>query len=807
MPAVPNLSDARHAPAIRQRPLALQHLARRRQRAPIPESPFRRRKQVVDPDLGTWTYQYDAASRLTGQTDARGIQSSLTYDVMNRVKGKYVSGPGVRSEITTYYYDLYHAAVPTSANAGQLTDVTHDVYNIANNGTIDHTHNREYDFDTSGRMVRDALLNINGQTRGTSYEYYPDGSLKRKQLPDGTWTGIHAYDTGGRLYSIDNANPASTSEPQWYISSILYNQRGQVTQMERGDFVVSTYAYSAPRGWLNTVNAAYGAGTPFFGSSYNRHANGAIAATTLTDGGLGNRSWSYSYDGFDRLSLADSSLANPDQDRAYRYDEADNMVFNSGLCGGMAGADNMVYPAQGATSVQPHAPTSICGSAVSYDANGNTLAYDPDGAGGTIQPRSFTYDAENRPNAITAQGSTTSFQYGTDGERVKKVGTTATTWYVGNDGELKVDSANPSGLMTSYITSNVRRVGSATGFLLQDGLGSVRGENQVGIGSFTWRDYGPYGMPSNDNGLTAANGRGYINERFDPETGLQYLHARYYDPNLGRFLSPDTWDPTLPGVDINRYAYAGNDPINGMDPGGHVTLIKDANGVLHATGNDTLNGVGSSGNGSSDKGIVVGDVQGRVINVDGQNVYFSSAQIQQALAGGGFHVYTWKNFTGTYSVLTNGTITLKLDGSGGNGNGGSGGNSGDEQTAQLADPIVTGATTAACVCDSIQLLLFRAVEYQEYEQVMRDQVFRNPMGINVKYFATDIDGAVKFATLANKTLDVGFRVIQSSIGFEDLTPDMHISVDGSINAVVVTTEKLPQLSQPIDTGVTVGRWP
>ncbi len=40
------------------------------------------------------------------------------------------------------------------------------------------------------------------------------------------------------------------------------------------------------------------------------------------------------------------------------------------------------------------------------------------------------------------------------------------------------------------------------------------------------------------------------------ETGLQYLHARYYDPDLGRFLTPDTWDPILAGVDINRYAYA-----------------------------------------------------------------------------------------------------------------------------------------------------------------------------------------------------------------------------------------------------------
>jgi RHS repeat-associated protein len=34
--------------------------------------------------------------------------------------------------------------------------------------------------------------------------------------------------------------------------------------------------------------------------------------------------------------------------------------------------------------------------------------------------------------------------------------------------------------------------------------------------------------------------KGYINERFDAETGLQYLHARYMDPAVGRFISPDT---------------------------------------------------------------------------------------------------------------------------------------------------------------------------------------------------------------------------------------------------------------------------
>ncbi|MBD0413041.1 RHS repeat-associated core domain-containing protein [Oryzicola mucosus] len=37
-----------------------------------------------------------------------------------------------------------------------------------------------------------------------------------------------------------------------------------------------------------------------------------------------------------------------------------------------------------------------------------------------------------------------------------------------------------------------------------------------------------------------------------------------------RFISPDDWDPTLPGVGTNRYAYAQNDPVNKSDPNGHM---------------------------------------------------------------------------------------------------------------------------------------------------------------------------------------------------------------------------------------------
>ena len=70
--------------------------------------------------------------------------------------------------------------------------------------------------------------------------------------------------------------------------------------------------------------------------------------------------------------------------------------------------------------------------------------------------------------------------------------------------------------------------------------------------------------------LTLAETKGFIGERFDDGSGLQYLNARYYDPRLGMFLQPDWWEVTGPGVGTNRYSYSFNDPVNGRDPGGHV---------------------------------------------------------------------------------------------------------------------------------------------------------------------------------------------------------------------------------------------
>jgi RHS repeat-associated protein len=66
------------------------------------------------------------------------------------------------------------------------------------------------------------------------------------------------------------------------------------------------------------------------------------------------------------------------------------------------------------------------------------------------------------------------------------------------------------------------------------------------------------------------DGPGYTGAVMDP-SGLIYLQARYYDPQLGRFLSTDPNDPDpQTGTNFNRYAYAEDDPYTRIDRSGRV---------------------------------------------------------------------------------------------------------------------------------------------------------------------------------------------------------------------------------------------
>ncbi len=159
---------------------------------------------------------------------------------------------------------------------------------------------------------------------------------------------------------------------------------------------------------------------------------------------------------------------------------------------------------------------------------------------------------------------------------MKKTTGAATTLYLGADIEL-----SPTGVWTKYPHPDAVRVGTggsaATTWLTRDHSQSIRLRTDASGALIEASSYLPYGGPLADPpppGVTLA--KGYIGERYDTDTGLLYLNARYMDPALARFISPDGWDTTMPGVGTNRYAYAENDPINKSDPNGHWVGWDDA---------------------------------------------------------------------------------------------------------------------------------------------------------------------------------------------------------------------------------------
>jgi RHS repeat-associated protein len=196
----------------------------------------------------------------------------------------------------------------------------------------------------------------------------------------------------------------------------------------------------------------------------------------------------------------------------------------------------------------------------------------------------LVYDAENRLSSVTVGGQITQFFYDADGQRVRTLYPNGTNVYTPfPEYEETVSGSTVTKRSNYYLNGQLFAFRVVTGstaahyFTFADHLRSVSAISYSG-GTFyngSYAKYKPFGAyhtePTTNPSLTD---RGFTGHRHNNtgsyDLGLIYMNARYYMPEIGRFISPDTIvpDPQNP-PSYNRYSYTLNSPTNLTDPSGH----------------------------------------------------------------------------------------------------------------------------------------------------------------------------------------------------------------------------------------------
>jgi RHS repeat-associated protein len=234
-----------------------------------------------------------------------------------------------------------------------------------------------------------------------------------------------------------------------------------------------------------------------------------------------------------------------------------------------------------------HAVTATSGKSYGYDANGNQISR----VIGSIT-YTLSYDVENRLVSVSwAIGSTNhsmTFVFDGDGSRVRSTLDGTTTTFAGTHYEVTGSA------VTKYYYTGTSRIamrssiglryifGDHPSTSLRTCLGSASVTADRYGSSVTRQLYKPFGETRSSGivptkytftGQYAYNGSG--------EIGLMYYVARFFDPQLGRFISADTIVPQ-PGspLDWDRYLFVRGNPLRYSDPTGHASCdeIPDAKG-------------------------------------------------------------------------------------------------------------------------------------------------------------------------------------------------------------------------------------
>lgn len=562
---------------------------------------------LTDADTGNndWSvaYQYDNNGNLTQKTDARGVVSSYTYDVLNRNTGVSYSNDPTGTLPITRVYD-------TATNGKGFLNQTQTTGAGGSRTTVSA-------FDALGRATSQSQQFYASGAWGTSYTTTPTynmtGSVTALTYPSGH-TISYSYDDAGRLTTFTgNLGVGGTAKN--YATELLYSPFGGLTKEKFGT-TTNTYnkSFYNSRGQLSEIRVS----TSWTGptdTTWNRGAiinhfsdtcwgmcGGSNSTTTMTDnnGNLQKQEiyipsddavtdyhmkWQqFTYDSLNRLQWEREILNGGSEQwrQTYVYDRYGNRTIDASQSSG--GVNEMQFTVDTSTNRLgvPSGQTGV----MQYDAAGNLTNDTYSGAGNR------TYDAENK--LVSAMGGIQTSQaqlysYDGNGNRVKRTVDGVETWQVyGLGGELLAEySANGSA------TSPQREYGYRNGQLL------IKAE-AAATTNVTWTN--TVGVSASGNNLTKTGATGWNAGAVSSQSiasGNGYVEFTASETASNRFcgLSNGDSDQSFYDIDFGLYLTGGGVAIYesgtlrgsfGAFSTGDVFQVKVEGGVVKYVKNGTV---------------------------------------------------------------------------------------------------------------------------------------------------------------------------------------------------------------------------
>ena len=492
---------------------------------------------ITDPLGQTTKFAYNALNQITSTTDALGSVTSFSYDL----NGNLLSVTDANQHTTAYTYNNMDRVATRKDPLQSQESYQYDGVGNLTQFTDRRGKVATYGYDALSRRIFAGY----GTTAGPAYESTMSNTFdlgnRLTQIVDSVGGTItRGYDNLDRLtsettpqgtvsYTYDNAGRRTNlTVPGQSVVNYTFDDANRLTQITQGSATVQlSYDAANRRTSLTLPNGVI--------TTYSYDSASQLTALTYTDGAAAIGNLTYSYDLVGRRTSAGGSLA-------------------------AANLPNAVTT----TSYNANNQLTTWGTAnLFYDANGNMTS---DGT------HAYSWNARNRLATIDS-GNTATFAYDALGRRTSKTILGGQTGFL-YDGANAVQELSGTTVVANLLSSGVDEIfqridSSGTSSVLADGLGSTLDLVGTTGNLQTTYLYEPFGRTTVAGGATS-NSFSYTGREQDA-TGVYFYRARYYHPQLQRFVSEDP--AQFSGSGVNFYAYAENSPTNFRDPSGRSPCL------------------------------------------------------------------------------------------------------------------------------------------------------------------------------------------------------------------------------------------